>query len=112
MHTTATFWVARSTSQPDLILGVLSGHFGGMINGRRSYRTRGLWVSETMRRHGVARALIDAAVDQAKVEGCAQLWTFPRKSSIAFYDSVGFKRMSEWTGGGEFGPNLYALKTI
>ena len=110
MRAPAHFWIARST--PGHILGVLSGHFGGLIDDQRSYRTRGLWVSTAVRRNGIARALMNAATAQAKKENCTLIWTFPRESSISFYESVGFKRVGEWVDSGEFGPNIYALKTI
>lgn len=109
MRAPAHFWIART---PEHILGVLSGHFGGIIDNQRSYRTRGLWVSTVARRHGMARALMNAATTQAKKENCTLIWTFPRKSSISFYESVGFQRVGEWIDSGEFGPNIYALKTI
>ena len=59
----------------------------------------------------MARALMNAATAQAKKENCSLIWTFPRESSISFYESVGFKRVGEWVDSGEFGPNIYALKT-
>mgnify|MGYP002364536622 FL=1 len=54
---------------------------------------------------------MNAATAQAKKENCSLIWTFPRESSISFYESVGFKRVGEWVDSGEFGPNIYALKT-
>ena len=111
MRVPAHFWIARSEQFPEQITGVLSGHFGGIVDNHRSYRTRGLWVSTAVRRNGIARALMNAATAQAKKENCSLIWTFPRESSISFYESVGFKRVGEWVDSGEFGPNIYALKT-
>ncbi len=110
MRAPAHFWIARRSREH--IVGVLSGHFGGIIDNQRSYRTRGLWVAASVRRSGIASALMSAAVEQAKKDNCTLIWTFPRESSISFYESVGFKRIGEWVDSGEFGPNIYALKTI
>lgn len=122
MQAVPTFWrvVRAPQSKNDVVsqtVGVLSGHFGGIVNGHRSYRTRGLWVAESVRRHGVAMMLMNAAFDQARSENCDSAWTFPRASSMPFYESVGFKRVGAWVGvndanAGEFGPNCYALATF
>ena len=119
MNAPATFWrLVRTGTKPtpETILGVLSGHFGGEIESpaERSYRTRGLWVSPEVRRAGGASMLMTAAYDQALKEGCPTVWTFPRESSMPFYESMGFKRVGPWIGendpgAGEFGPNCYAL---
>lgn len=132
MSASPTFWRARISGSPSggtapQIVGVLSGHFGGVISigeselqvdeDVRSFRTRGLWVAATHRRQGTARLLMNAALEQAKRENCAAAWTFPRQSSMPFYESLGFVRIGPWIGendprAGEFGPNAYALKTF
>lgn len=119
MQSTATFWRLVPTDAeptPENILGVLSGHFGGEIESpsERSYRTRGLWVSPEVRRAGGASMLMTAAFEQAAQENCPLVWTFPRESSMSFYESMGFKQVGPWigeddAGAGEFGPNCYAI---
>jgi len=114
---------SATPNSPDT-LGVLSGHFGGWITDesaplgaegeRRSYRTRGLWVDPKHRGKGFARLLMLAAFKQAKKENCEIVWTFPRKTSMPFYQEMGFKLVGSWIGendslAGEFGPNGFAL---
>ncbi len=109
----------------DRIIGVLSGHFGGVIDAsnvalstsEKSYRTRGLWVSPEARRSGVAKLLMTAAFEQARREGCSTVWTFPRESSMPFYSSMGFTQVGAMIGindplAGEFGPNSYAIAKL
>jgi GNAT superfamily N-acetyltransferase len=52
-----------------------------------------LVVSAPGRRRGVARALVDACAELARVHGCRQLWLecgFDRADAHAFYASAGF----------------------
>jgi GNAT superfamily N-acetyltransferase len=118
MDSPASFWAARaSTESSSPIVGVLSGHYGGMIDTSRSYRTRGLWVHERFRSQGLARQLIQAATEQALRENCTMLWTFPRQAAMGAYEKLGFQRVGDWIGvndpgAGEFGPNCYAFKTL
>lgn len=119
MQESPSFWrvVRAPRNREDTVrqtVGVLSGHFGGLIDGTRAYRTRGLWVAESVRRHGVGQMLMGAAFEQAGKERCSAIWTFPRQSSMAFYETMGFNRVGAWIGvddpgAGEFGPNCYAL---
>lgn len=124
MRSAPSFWRIVQTQDGE-ILGVLSGHFGGTVmapslgipNLAGSYRTRGLWVSPSIRRAGAAGMLMSAAFDQARKEQCASVWTFPRQSSMSFYESAGFSRVGDWigkddAGAGEFGPNCYALAKL
>lgn len=124
MQSSASFWRIVQTAD-GAILGVLSGHFGGLIDATdiglsaktSSYRTRGLWVSPSIRRAGAAGMLMTSAFEQARREKCASVWTFPRKSSMPFYESAGFIRVGEWIGendpgAGEFGPNCYAVAKL
>lgn len=134
MSSAVSFWQSRlaTTSQATLDnsrslnpIAVLSGHFGGVIDAsqfglsskEKSYRTRGLWVSSAARRQGVARALMEAAFEQARREECSVVWTFPRESSLPFYNSLGFTQVGAMIGvddpgAGEFGPNCYAIAKI
>ena len=111
-----TFWLARDPQRPIIRLGVLSGHRGGAFaDGTQIYRIRGLWVAPEERRSGVARRLIEAAVAQAQLEKCQAVWTFPRRDSLPFYESVGFKKQGDWIEdktAAEFGPNCFALLTL
>lgn len=116
MKSPASFWAARASGTAPIV-GVLSGHYGGLIDSVRSYRTRGLWVDCDFRSQGIARMLMQAAVEQAKQERCERLWTFPRQSSMPAYEHLGFQRVGDWIGvndpgAGEFGPNCYAYKII
>lgn len=119
MKSQPTFWRVIDGAQNSAVnssttIGVLSGHFGGWITERRSYRTRGLWVAPDHRGKGLARLLMRAAFEQAIKENCELVWTFPRKASMPFYESMGFELIGSWIDdsdpqAGEFGPNGFAL---
>jgi len=130
MKAPASFWRVRLKKE-NLDVGVLSGHFGGLIDienhgtGRlaetvrqvRSYRTRGLYVEPKFRAHGASKILMAAALEQAKRETCEVAWTFPRQSTMPVYEKLGFKMVSQWIGendpgAGEFGPNCYAIRYL
>lgn len=119
MSATASFWSVQLND--GRTVGVLSGHFGGVIEGEpgvaRAYRTRGLWVANDVRRQGVAKLLMEAAFEQARNEKCPFVWTFPRETSMKFYESMKFARVGDWIAidnplAGEFGPNCYALTRL
>lgn len=104
------------------VIGVLSGHFGGLIelDGKkevRSYRTRGLFVEPEFRGLGAAGLLMSATLSEAKRQTCEVAWTFPRQSVMPAYQKMGFKMIGQWIGendpgAGEFGPNCYAIRHL
>jgi GNAT superfamily N-acetyltransferase len=120
MKAPASFWRLRIEKE-NLTVGVLSGHFGGLIDREnrqvRGYRTRGLFVGPQFRGHGASKILMTAALAQANREACEVAWTFPRQSSMPVYEKLGFKMVGQWIGendpgAGEFGPNCYAIKHL
>jgi GNAT superfamily N-acetyltransferase len=76
----------------DTLVGVNSGH----LCDDNSYRSRGLWVDDAHRGYGYGKHLLQAAIDQAKLESADYIWSFPRKTSWRTYKSVGFKKTSTW----------------
>lgn len=125
MKAPASFWRLRLENE-NINIGVLSGHFGGLIGPGgsfgerkevRSYRTRGLYVDPKFRGQGASRTLMTEALAQAKREACEVAWTFPRQSSMPVYGKLGFKMVGQWIGenapgAGGFGPNCYALRHL
>lgn len=87
------------------IVGVNSGH----LCADNSYRSRGLWVDKDYRGNGFGRQLLEAAVNQAKLESADFIWSFPRKSSWSTYKSVGFKRTSKYTKSETSDTNAYCI---
>lgn len=121
MQAEAKFWLARlrdsELPNDQQVVGVLSGHYGGLIDGVRSYRTRGLFVFPNYRGQGIAQALMAAAFTEARRLDYDVVWTFPRKSAMPAYEKMGFKRIGPWIGkedprAGEFGPNCYATRYL
>ncbi len=119
MNAPAAFWWLRLDAR---VIGVLSGHFGGLIevggrSGVRSYRTRGLYVDPEFRDLGCANALMKAAFAEARRNRCEVAWTFPRKAAMPAYEKMGFNMVGQWIGendpgAGEFGPNCFALANL
>lgn len=83
------------------IIGINSGHKCS----DDLFRSRGLWTHPDWREIGIGKLVLEATVRKAKLLGCTRIWSFPRKSSIYAYKSVGFKQKSDWTDRGLFGPN-------
>lgn len=85
-----TFFAIRT--QAGQIVGVNSGH--KCVDG--SYRSRGLWVEPTHRRRGIGKMLLEACISRARVEQCSLVWSLPKKTSAAAYESAGFVQTGDW----------------
>lgn len=74
------------------LVGVNSGH----KTKDHEYRSRGLWVAESMRGQKLGKQLLHATIEKAREEGCEKVWSYPRRDSRFVYYSVGFKRITDW----------------
>jgi len=96
-------------------IGCLSGHFAGEFTDRnrpgRLYRSRGLWVDQSRRRRGIARQLMRELIEHARSQDAVAIWTFPRKTAMPFYESMGFRMWSTWLPQqeGDSDLNCYAI---
>ncbi|MBY0314327.1 MAG: GNAT family N-acetyltransferase [Bdellovibrionales bacterium] len=100
------FWMAKD--EEGNLLGVNSGFKTG-----KGYRSRGLYVRESYRRHGVGSLLLQKTIAQAHEEDCEFVWSLPRESALQVYLSVGFEIASDKISEGvEFGPNFYVRLKI
>jgi hypothetical protein len=75
-------------------------------------RSRGLWVDNLYRGHGLGVMILRATSNVARELNAQAIWSFPRESSFKTYQTVGYMQMSEWLNDGEFGPNCYAIKRL
>lgn len=77
-------------------------------------RSRGIWVDDEHRCHGVGQAIMDACISFVRGQhGALSIWSAPRRSSLPFYLSCGFMQTSDFTDECfEFGPNCYVFKVI
>lgn len=91
----------------NIILGVNSGH----MCHDRSYRSRGLYVFPEFRKQGIARELLIACINQAKVENASFVWSYPKQSALPAYLAAGFTLSSEWEKS-ELGINAYVRKEL
>jgi GNAT superfamily N-acetyltransferase len=84
---------------------------GPREHGGRLYRSRGLWVDQSRRRRGIARQLMRELIDHAQSQGAVAIWTFPRKTAMPFYESMGFRMWSTWLPQqeGDSDLNCYAI---
>lgn len=104
-----TFLGVFDEDNPDKLVAVNSG----VKTSSELYRIRGLYVLEAHRRKGFASWLIEEVVDQAKTEGCLEIWALPRQSSYPLFSNLGFHKTSEWIEDGvEFGPNCYVIRSL
>lgn len=91
----------------DMIVGCNSGH-GCTDN---SYRSRGLYVDESYRKQGIGSKLLQATINQAKLENYKMIWSYPRKTSWNTYQNVGFALLRDWEMS-EVGENSYCARSI
>lgn len=97
-HTETYCFVVKHNNN---IIGINSGHKCS----DKLFRSRGLWTHPDWRKIGIGKLVLEATVRKAKLLGCKRIWSFPRKSSIYAYNSVGFQQKTKWTNDGLFGPN-------
>jgi len=90
METTPTFFAYKINGE---IAGVNSGHMCKDLQ----YRSRGLFVFEKFRGRNIGRDLLLATIDQARKEGAAMCWSYPRDTSWKTYERAGFSLVSEFT---------------
>jgi len=73
-----------------------------------SYRSRGLFVFPEYRKRGIGVELLLATIQQANLEKCNNVWSYPRQSSWATYQKAGFSLYSDWHQG-ESDINAYCI---
>jgi len=89
MISTPTFFAYKLDKQ---IVGVNSGH----LCHDNSYRSRGLFVFPEYRKQGIGKILLLATIDKGINEGANYIWSYPKQSSWATYESAGFNLASPW----------------
>jgi ribosomal protein S18 acetylase RimI-like enzyme len=90
----ATLWVARYPDQTGVIAGMLTIAIYRVPTGLRSI-VEDVVVDPSFRRLGIARALVQAAIDfvrQAGADGVALTSNPKREAANLLYQSMGFKR--------------------
>jgi len=101
-----TFW---GVFIDDKLVGVNSGH----PVSDTMYRSRGLWVHPEYRGRGIAKVLLRALSDFARVCEFEYVFTVPRKGSEHAYLTEDYKLVGDWFDHGmEFGPNIWAIKKL
>ncbi len=81
--------------------------------GTTECRSRGLFVFPEFRGQGVSSLLLAAAVDFAKKQSAAAIWSLPRESALKAYERVGFQKIRTADAAQvEFGPNLYVRRLL
>jgi GNAT superfamily N-acetyltransferase len=102
----AQFWKVEKDQK---IVAVNSGFW----TDDRQYRSRGLYVLKEHRGLGLAKKLLEHAVEFAASEKAELIWSMPRVSVLKVYQSVGFHQIgSEFIDGVEFGPNVFAIRNL
>lgn len=123
MNEEPQFWIAEDLQdhttgelrERPRAIGCLSGHFAGVFTDHsrkgRLYRSRGLWVDQSRRRRGIARQLMRELIEHARAQDAVAIWTFPRKTAMPFYESMGFRMWSTWLPQqeGDSDLNCYAI---
>jgi GNAT superfamily N-acetyltransferase len=71
----------------------------------RAWRLRGMATVEKVRGMGCGRALVEACVAHASIQGGTLLWCNGRTSAMGFYRALGFERVEKSTNHHQ-GPDL------
>jgi ribosomal protein S18 acetylase RimI-like enzyme len=93
----------RHASEEARLVGYVhlaSGPAPGAVQGPRPLELKRLYVARAWHGQGVAQALMDAALDAARVRGAETLWlgVWERNArAVAFYRKYGFTRVGEHT---------------
>lgn len=90
------------------LVGVNSGH----RSSNNHFRSRGLWVDQQHRKHGIAQMLFAETERIAKEEGCNMIWSMPRKTALSAYQRFGFKTVGEFFGTETAESNIYVIKML
>lgn len=101
----AAYWAVFDHGK---LIAVNSGHCSSADH----YRSRGLWVDPAHRGKGLAQLLFQATEKQAQLEGCAMLWSIPRRSALRSYVAHGFNTVGDFFGTETSEANIYVIKYL
>ncbi|RWA75550.1 GNAT family N-acetyltransferase [Mesorhizobium sp.] len=72
-----------------------------------------MWVEESHRRRGHAKALLDAFVAEAAARGARRIWVSTHDfQAPGLYEKAGFERMAEFAGWPEGHSSIILCKTM
>lgn len=91
--------------EDDRLVGVNSGHQCG----DESFRSRGLWVDPAYRGKGHGIRLLCATIAYACAKKSTFIWSYPRLTSRATYESSGFSISSTWRASDTSDSNAYCI---
>lgn len=104
--------MANMDTRPTFFAYYVDGEIAGVNSGHlckdKHYRSRGLFVYEKFRGLGIGSKLLEATIEQGRIEDAILCWSFPRDTSWTTYQRVGFKLASEFSPG-EIGKNAYCV---
>lgn len=85
----------------------------GFQTNLHEYRCRGIWVQEPYRSTGLGLKMIDALIEQIKINESqtSTIWTMARLRSVGFYQRAQFKNQ-KIVEGYEYGPHQIMSKVI
>ena len=98
----AHYWGAYNNGG---LIGVNSGH----LTNNTEYRSRGLWVCNTMRGEGIAQQLLQMTKHSAVMAGAEMVWTMPRKTALIAYERFGFVPIGNFFSTETSESNIYAV---
>lgn len=107
MQSNPTFWSATHSFSKLTPIGVVSGYKTSPL----SYRSRGLFVDQELRRNKIATRLLESVFSKAKSENCHSVWTMARQTALPFYQAIGFEVSKKITHF-EFGPHFMCVKSL
>lgn len=90
------------------LIAANSGHKSSLDE----YRSRGLWVDINYRKKGLGKMLLQATIDQARLENCSLIWSIPRKQALSVYLGVGFRKAGDFFSTETASLNCYVIMQL
>jgi len=101
-----SFWVAKQD-------GVVVGTISGFKTDEKQYRSRGIWIHETVRGQGLSLELFRTVQNRAVEQRCNMIWSYPRLTALAAYKKFGFDTVGDIVEDNDpYSPHIYVSKKI
>jgi len=78
----------------------------------RALRLRSMATEEGRRGEGIGGAVLDAAIDHARLQGAGLLWCNARTPAVSFYERAGFRTLGEPWVDPAIGPHIAMFLVI
>ncbi len=101
-----SFWIAEQD-------GVIVGTISGFKTADKQYRSRGIWIHQSVRGQGLSLELFRTVQDRAVEQQCNMIWSYPRLTALSAYKKFGFNAVGNVVEDDDpYSPHVYVSKNI